>query len=99
MLEHGAWEKEKKRDEVLKLAVSQRVACIVEVAGACPPPKDTVENAGPSLALEVTTGASNSALEDVQTKEEFDGVHGQLKRDLVKAIKFADIIKINALLE
>jgi len=112
MVKYGAWAHEKKCDEVLQLAVSQRVACVVEVAGASPP--KAIEDAGAGIVefcntQEAAASSSSaccarpvptkSALDDVQTQKELDEVRGLLRRDIAKAVKFADIHAIHALLE
>ena len=60
-VEHGAWTHEKQRDEVLRLAVSQRVACVVEVAGDYPSSVVVPETAPPAL------GSQKGLLEKART--------------------------------
>lgn len=82
MLNHGAWDHEQKRHEVLKLAANQRVNCVLALSGYS------------EAAAFVDSKTSSSGSPVSQESAELDEVH---ERDLVKAIKVGDMIKIKVL--
>merc|ERR1740129_1098687 len=83
LLERGAWEAEAQRDEVLRLALSQRVAAVVELGGSA-------AHAG---------ATAPPALEDVQTRAELEEVSGRLHRELAQAVKKGDLLGVRAVLD
>jgi len=84
LLKHGGWSREESKDEVLRLAISQRISAIINIAG---------ESVGPDRAIDV-----GGALADVQTRKEFELVQARLVRDMARAVQFGDLIAAKAIL-
>jgi ankyrin repeat protein len=98
LVDRGAWLHEEKREEVLQLAVSQRVDCVVEAAGASPS-KAVVANTSQSASENEAPKKCKTALVDIQTQQELVEVQNRLKRDIAKGVKSADMHAIHACLE
>jgi ankyrin repeat protein len=80
----GTWVHEEKPEEVLKLAASQRIKFVLEAAAQVPASTEVPDKAK----------ATSPHLQDPENE-----IGEVYKRDLVKAIKFGDMIKIKMLLD
>jgi len=103
LLSFGAWELERRKYEVLHLAIGRRVQAVVEAAGAAPGASSPSagSHASPSPRAQPHYGYDAAfppdALVDAQTDNEMQELRQRLGSSLAKAVRGGDLLAARAL--
>jgi len=103
LLSFGAWDLDRRKEEVLQLAIGRRIQAVVEAAGTAPGTSSpsTGSRASPSPRAQPHYGYDAAfppdALVDAQTDSEMQELRKRLGVSLAKAVRGGDLLACRAL--
>jgi len=102
LLSFGAWELERRKNDVLHLAIGRRVQAVVEAAGAAPAAVSARSLTDPSTSraqphYDYDAALPPDAFVDAQTDDEVRELRQRLGSSLAKAVRGGDLVAARAL--